>query len=47
MLKIGIITLSDSDNCGSLLQCYALKKVLAEFGTVDVINFSSEASQFA
>lgn len=47
MLKIGIITLSDSDNCGSLLQCYALKKVLAEFGTVDVINFSSEASHRA
>lgn len=45
ILKIGIITLSASDNCGSLLQCYALKNLLEKYGDVEVINFSSEASQ--
>lgn len=45
-LKIGIITLSASDNCGSLLQTYALKRVILQLGFsyVDVINFSSESS---
>lgn len=43
-VRIGIITLSASDNCGSLLQCYALKKVLSSFGQVDVINYVSRAS---
>lgn len=44
--RIGIITLSASDNCGSLLQTYALKKVILQLGYlhVDVINFSSESS---
>lgn len=42
--KIGIMTLSASDNCGSLLQCYALKRLLEEYGDVEVINFSSENS---
>lgn len=27
-MKIGIMTLSASDNCGSLLQSYALKTIL-------------------
>ncbi len=40
-MKIGIITLSASDNCGSLLQTYALKKILGKYGDVEVINFSS------
>ena len=43
-MKIGIITLSASDNCGSLLQSYALKKLLEKYGEVEIINFSSEAS---
>lgn len=43
-MKIGIITLSASNNCGSLLQTYALKKLLEAYGKVDVINFASEAS---
>ena len=43
-MKIGLITLSASDNCGSLLQCYALKKLLEQYGDVEVINFSSERS---
>lgn len=43
-LKIGIITLSASDNCGSCLQAYALKKQLETYGEVDVINFSSISS---
>lgn len=43
-MKIGIITLSASDNCGSLLQTYALKKVLEKYGSVEVINFSSKES---
>ena len=40
-MKIGIITLSASDNCGSLLQSYALKKLLSLYGKVEIINFSS------
>lgn len=43
-MKIGVITLSASDNCGSLLQCYALKKVLEKYGEVEIINFFSESS---
>ena len=43
-MKIGIITLSASDNCGSLLQAYALKTVLKKYGDVEVINFSSRES---
>ena len=43
-MKIGIITLSASDNCGSLLQTYALKILLKQYGKVDVINFSSKES---
>ena len=27
-MKIGILTLSASDNCGSLLQAYALQEVI-------------------
>lgn len=42
--KIGIMTLSASDNCGSLLQAYALKRLLNPYGEVEVINFSSEKS---
>ena len=44
VMKIGIITLSASDNCGSLLQTYALKKALEKYGDVEVINFSSKES---
>lgn len=43
-MKIGIITLSASFNCGSMLQSYALKKILGKYGDVEVINFSSETS---
>lgn len=43
-MKIGIITLSASYNCGSMLQGYALKKILEKYGEVEIINFSSEAS---
>lgn len=43
-MRIGILTLSASDNCGSLLQCFALKKILEKYGIVDVINFSSKKS---
>ena len=42
--RIGILTLSASDNCGSLLQAYALKRLLENYGEVEVINFSSESS---
>ena len=44
--KIGILTLSASDNCGSLLQTYALQTVLKKvfYKDVEVINFSSEHS---
>lgn len=43
-MKIGIITLSASYNCGSMLQSYALKEILKKYGDVEIINFSSEAS---
>lgn len=43
-MNIGILTLSASDNCGSLLQSYALKKILEKYGKVEIINFSSEGS---
>ena len=43
-MKIGILTLSASDNCGSLLQGYALKKALSKYGDVEIINFSSRES---
>lgn len=43
-MKIGIITLSASYNCGSMLQSYALKEILSSYGEVEIINFSSEAS---
>lgn len=43
-MKIGIITLSASDNCGSLLQGYALKKLLSAYGETEIINFSSQSS---
>ena len=45
-MKIGIITLSASYNCGSMLQSYALKEALKKYGDVEIINFSSEASHF-
>lgn len=44
MKKIGIITLSASYNCGSMLQSYALKEILKRYGDVEIINFSSAAS---
>ena len=43
-MNIGIITLSASNNCGSLLQSYALKRVLERYGSVEIINFSSPSS---
>ena len=42
--KIGIITLSASDNCGSLLQTYALRKLLEKYNETEVINFSTNKS---
>lgn len=47
MLKIGIITLSASDNCGSLLQAYALQQVIKNRYDceVQIINFSSAQSE--
>lgn len=44
MKKIGILTLSASNNCGSLLQTYALRKLLCEKTDTEVIHFSSEKS---
>ena len=47
--KIGIITLSASDNCGSLLQAYALKVLLEKVSnySVELINFSTVQSHKA
>lgn len=44
-MKIGIITLSASYNCGSMLQAYALKSILKKYGDVEIINFTSEKSE--
>lgn len=39
-MKVGIITFHFPYNCGAVLQCYALKRVLEEKGhTVSVINY--------
>ncbi|SDB68218.1 polysaccharide pyruvyl transferase family protein [Butyrivibrio sp. INlla16] len=43
-LKIGIMTLSSSDNCGSCLQAYALLQVLEKYGKAEIINFVSKKS---
>lgn len=44
-MKVGILTLSASDNCGSLLQSYALMKILQNMGNeVEVIDFIPRAS---
>ncbi len=45
--RIGILTLVASDNCGSLLQTYALQKKLISLGyeKVEVIDFQSENSK--
>ncbi len=47
MLKIGIITFHASDNCGSVLQTFALQRVLKDkFNTEsDVIDFSNEGQK--
>ena len=47
MKKVGIITLSSSDNCGSILQTYALQTVIKEKMNLDVevINFTSKSSE--
>lgn len=46
-MKIGILTLSASDNCGSLLQAYALQTVLNDrFGAdAEVLDFRCENSR--
>lgn len=45
-MKVGIITLSASDNCGSLLQCYALQRLIEMRGhEVEIINFASVTSK--
>lgn len=45
-MKIGIITFHASYNCGSILQCVALKHILERKGAlVEVINYSSEEQQ--
>lgn len=44
--KVGIITLSGSDNCGSLLQAYALQKAIEKYtSSVEIINFKNEKSK--
>lgn len=39
-MKIGILTFHNADNCGAVLQCYALQKFLQNMGQdVDVIDY--------
>lgn len=43
---IGIITFHESNNCGSMLQCYALQQTLNKYGyDNEVINFSNKAQR--
>lgn len=45
-MRVGIITFHASYNCGSILQCMALKQVLEKKDAdVKIINFSSEEQQ--
>lgn len=46
MLKAGILTLSASDNCGSLLQAYALQQILSKkyACSVEIIDFRCKGS---
>lgn len=46
-MKIGIMTFHDSHNCGSMLQAFALQKILIEKFQCDVeiIDFSNKAQQ--
>lgn len=45
-MKIGILTLSASDNCGSLFQTYALQRYLEDNNyEVEVINFINHTSR--
>lgn len=46
-IKIGIITLSASDNCGSLLQAYALQQIIEKrfCCEVEIINFVTQQSK--
>ena len=43
-MKIGILTLSASDNCGSLLQAYALQEVIKNRYDckVEILNLETE-----
>lgn len=44
--KVGILTLSSSDNCGSLLQTYALMKTIKKLKCdVEIINFNPVESR--
>lgn len=46
MKKIGIITFHASYNCGSILQCVALKEIVSNKGNdVEIINFSNKNQQ--
>lgn len=46
-MKIGILTLSASDNCGSLLQAYALQRYLQKTFKyeVEIINYTSKEAK--
>ncbi|BCJ96733.1 hypothetical protein acsn021_43020 [Anaerocolumna cellulosilytica] len=45
-MKIGIITFHESNNCGSMLQSYALQKTLERMGYKnEIINFSNNEQQ--
>lgn len=45
-MRIGIITFHNSYNCGSILQCMALKKILELEGeNVEIIHFSTPSQQ--
>jgi len=45
-MKIGIITFHESNNCGSMLQSYALQKTLDRMGyNNEIINFSNKEQQ--
>ena len=40
-MKIGLLTIHNANNYGAVLQAYALKETLKEFGTVEIIGYDN------
>ena len=46
MKKIGIITFHSSHNCGSIMQAYAMQKIVEKMGyKPEIIDYSNEGQR--